>query len=220
MILRFFLFCLLLIPCEHVRANETLPVSIAVSEIPYVLSTEPDKVGDYNRLLDRITDIEVFVVPPARAERLFDKGEVDCLFPASTTTMDVPFALIQSETVTEVTAYLFSLKSYQSVEEFLGRAVALRRGFSFGKIRQNYSMKFVELESETRAIQFLLRGRVEAVIGYALDVENAIKELKVQPLYFNPSLPLYTAYEAFVCRDNSRNRDFVERINPIIKAFE
>lgn len=65
-----------------------------------------------------------------------------------------------------------------------------------------------------------MRGRVDAVIGYRLDVENAEKELGIEGLFFETSLPLYTAEEAFVCRDSTQHRKLFERINPIIASFK
>lgn len=113
------LICLLF--SSNGTAFERLRLQVGVSEIPYTLSQFKDKKGDYNRLLERLPELEIIFMPPARAGRMFDKKQLDCLFPASTATMVVHFDVIQSLPVSKVSAFVFSKDPYLSIDQFKGK---------------------------------------------------------------------------------------------------
>lgn len=216
-------FKCILIGCLLILANSSWvaaeqKIVLGVSEIPFLLSRGKEKQGAYNQVLKELeqeNSLDLFFMPPARAEVLFDKKEIDCLFPASKTTIPNADQLIQSDPLTTVDAYIFSIKEYPDLAFFENKTIAIRRGFSFGNIRDKLQARYVELENEQAALAFLQRGRADAMIGYLPDVLGAQKllDLPLDELFYHD--PIYSAQEAVVCHSNSLTLSFIENANQI-----
>jgi ABC-type amino acid transport substrate-binding protein len=197
-------------------------VIIGVSEIPNLLSQSEVNKGPYNEVLDNIKahneQIEIFFIPPARADIMFEKKTIDCLFPASKTTISHPETLLQSDKLATIHAYIFSRKAYDDPSFFTGKSVAIRRGFTFGGVRNRIDASYIELENETAGLQFLAKHRVEGVIGYLPDILGAQQLLGLSDVNYFYKTPIYSANEAIVCHKNESNRQFINQVNEIFKS--
>jgi ABC-type amino acid transport substrate-binding protein len=196
---------------------EQKSIVIGVSEIPNVLSKNKDQAGPYNKALDQMgvvnPKIELLYLPPARAQRLFDKAEISCLFPGSKTTIPDSSKLIESLPLTQVEAYIFSLTPYAEAADFSHQAIAIHRGFTYGNIRQKIPAKYVELEDEQATLLFLEKGRVAGVIGYLPDVQGALELMDLPKDRYFYGDAIYSAAEAMVCHDTPENQAFIEQVN-------
>lgn len=190
--------------------------TIAVSEIPALLNKGIEK-GPYNHLLDAIEDIEVVFAPPARVEILFDQKQVDCLFPASTKTMPSGENLLQSTAVQMVSAFIFTLRPYRTLSELNQTTIGLRRGFTFGRFRQEFDAEFIDLHTDLNAFEMLKKGRVRGVVAYLPDAKAALGHLKMKNVFYDKSQPIYQAPDAFVC--HPVHARFVERLNAKIEKW-
>ena len=196
---------------------EQKSIVIGVSEIPNVVSSKKEQAGPYNDVLDKLKiinpDLELVYSPPARAQRLFDKDVISCLFPASKTTIPDSNTLIESMPLTHVKAYIFSLKPYKEAADFSNKIIAIHRGFTYGNIRQKIQAKYVELEDEQATLQFLNKGRVDGVIGYLPDIQGALALMNVPEERYFYGDAIYSAAEAVVCHDTPANRAFIQQVN-------
>lgn len=202
---------------HHKGHGEEPSISIGVSEIPFLLGRTQSQRGPYNDALDKISilgqQIEIVYLPPARAEILYARKNISCLFPGSLESVDGKEHMIESNPLAVVHAFIFSLDKPLSSSNLNGQRVAIRRGFTFGGIRKVIDAKFVEVEPETAAIKFLMRQRVIAVIGYLPDILGAQKALKLDDLVLHRSDPIYSANEAFICHKTHKNINFVNDVN-------
>ena len=207
---------------KEALANDSSELTIAVSDIPNLISEDSNDYGPYNHILGEMSDLkfDLLYTPPARAELLFEKKQVDCLFPASVATMSGKNKLIQSAAFDRVQAYLFTSKPYVDISEYKRKAIAIRRGFAYGNIRQKFPAYYVELGSDVLTLEFLKLDRVEGVIGYLSDVRSASKLVATSLPYFNVKSPAYTAEDAIVCRESKDSLDLVGGVNSRLKEMK
>lgn len=196
------------------------PVVVAVSEIPNLLSKDPEKQGLYNRFIESIPDISLLYIAPARVEVEFNKGYINCLFPASKVTMENRSNLVESNPIQHVSAYLFAETPLNAEQLVKSSRVGIRRGFVFGRIRSKLNVDFVELQSDLETATFLELKRIDAFIAYLPDAKAAYQSLnKPLPIY-DVNRPLYTANEAFVCHKTEQNIGFINKVNPLIRHWQ
>ena len=194
-------------------------IIIGTSEIVGKLTKERNSTGFYDRFLSQLDNVELVFVPYSRFDALIADGTVDCLFPESITTTSNPEQFIQSDALSTVQAFIFSKMPYQSHQEFEGSGVSIRRGLSYGGVRQKLAANYVELGSDEALVKFLELGRVDAFIAYLSDVSEVYKNLNITTHFYLPTLPIYEAKEAFVCNNTNRNAAFIIKVNSQIKRF-
>ena len=215
--LKHFIFVSLLWFAQYSAAENQTQIVMGVSEIPYLLSMNNDKAVAYNPVLAELKTknkaLKFFFMTPARAEIMFDNRYFQCLFPASKTTIPNSERLIQSAALTSVEAYIFSKVKYADHQFFENKIIAIRRGFSYGNFRDVLQAKYIELEDDQATLQFLLKGRADALIGYLPDIIGAQKLLNIAPDTLFYHKPIYIAEEAIVCHDSATNRAFINKAN-------
>ncbi|MBT0587826.1 hypothetical protein [Alteromonas oceanisediminis] len=194
-------------------------VVIGTTEIPGQLTRHGQSNGEYDQLLAQLTDVTLIFAPYSRVERLFDRAEVDCLFPASTVTIPNKDELIESLPFTQSPAYLFSPYPYSDIQEFAGKTIAIRRGMSVGGIRETLPARYIDLDSEQALVQFLALRRADAFIAYLSDIETIYREAHRPLDFFAQDKPVYISHEAFVCRNSPRLMAFIVSVNEHIKRF-
>jgi ABC-type amino acid transport substrate-binding protein len=182
--------------------------------------TKPNhKPGPYNKILATFNELEVVFAPPARVDYLFQKHQIDCIFPASTATMSQPENFLESLSVNQNRAFLFTKKRYVSIEQFAGKNIAIRRGFSIGNIRKKLTANFIELNTDEALIEFLNKNRVDGIIAYFADIKSAYIA-KHQPLdFYLADSPIYEVEERFVCHKSTKTKSVLKRIDKTIAAM-
>ena len=208
------LFAWFLVP-SLALAKSSSSLTLGVSPIPQLIGEEPSEYGPYNRVLAEFTDakFELIFSPPARAERLFGKKQLDCLFPASVATMPDKSQLLQSEAIDKVKAYLFTREPYRQFRELHRISIALRRGFTYGNVKRWFPAYYVELGSDVLTLQFLHLKRVDAVVGYLPDIRSASLILAKPMPFFDVEQPVYAAADAIVCHQTPEARELIQSID-------
>jgi len=194
--------------------------TIAVSEIANTLTQPPAPEGLYNRFLSTLDNIDVVFMPPSRVEVEFYKDYLNCIFPASTETILEKDTLLESHPLAVTNAYIFTVEEQPLAELNEASRIGIRRGFSYGGIRQSFPANYIELDDDATVLQFLTLGRVDAVISYLVDIHGAAQSLRLPIPQFRKDRPIHTSREAFVCHDNSTNRLFIEQLNNAIHQWK
>ncbi|MCU7555329.1 hypothetical protein OCL06_12100 [Alteromonas sp. ASW11-19] len=192
-------------------------VVIGLTEIPNLLGRSETAMGEYNLFLEQIpAELELLFLPPARADREFEKAYVDCLFPASTAAMEVTHPVLQSEAVSVVSAYLFRKSPNGGVASNGLPVIAVRHGLSFGEARKRLNANFVETSGPLQSLNLLMKGRVTHALSYLPDMTGAARRLNVPVPYYDSQGAVYSAEDAFVCKDTEQNRVFLTEVNAFI----
>jgi hypothetical protein len=221
-----YLFILLLTSVPNTAYAENMhQYSIGMSEIPNLLGINENNQGPYNKIVDRLfgTDnsIEVKFLPPSRAEKLFAEKKLDCLFPGHIAVMDNRHALIQSAAVNINNAYIFSIKTYTTLDNFGKQHLSTRRGLSYGEVVTRIKARYLEVNSDKQNIELLQLGRIDGFIAYLLDAKAAYQQLGVPIHYYNPELPVYSIPESLICYDTPANQKLINASNQnISEMFE
>ena len=195
-------------------------ITVGVTELPNLLSSNPRLAGPYNELLANFNELELLYAPPGRIGLLWDQKKLDCLFPGSYKSMPNKQHFIVSDSANKVEAYLFTLAPYDSIKQLEDKTIAIRRGFSYGKIRERFSAEFVELESELALVEFLKLKRVDAIIAYHADIAASIKITSEKMPFYLATSPIYEVDDAFLCHKNSKNQLFIESANNVIHNWK
>lgn len=199
--------------------SKSEPLRIGVSEITALLATPDKPPGAYNKVLKEFSDLDLYFASPARVDLLFEKQDVDCLFPASTATIPNPDSFISSKPINITKAYIFSLTTYQSIQEFEGKRLAIRRGLSIGNIRKKFNAQYINIDSDTALIKFLHKNRTDGIIAYIADINSAYKALELPLDYYNQENPIHASLDAFVCHKTEINDKKMKEINKKIKEL-
>lgn len=194
-------------------------IIIGTSEIVGKLTRERDSIGFYDRFLSQLYNVELVFVPYSRFDALMADGTVDCLFPESITTASNPEQFIQSDALSTVQAFIFSKMPYKSHQDFEKRGISIRRGLSYGGVREKLAANYVELGSDEALVKFLELGRVDGFIAYLSDVSEVYKNLNINTHFYLPTLPIYEVKEAFVCHNTNKNAAFINKVNNQIERF-
>ena len=206
-----------------VGAEKNNVVNIAVSEIPNLLSQSPKLAGSYNSLIDNLDGVNIMYMPPARAGLEFDNRDfIECLFPGSKTNLTNADEILQSEPISEVNAYLFYYPNQLTKPKIddPNIHIAIRRGFSYGKIRLDIKASYTELNTDRETLQFLRSGRADAVIAYLSDMTGAAKTTSSPMPFYDSNAVLYSAPDAFICKSNYKTKQFIKRVNKQIIKFK
>lgn len=192
-------------------------LTIVTSEIPNFISEKASQKGLYNDFLDALPEQRLIFMPPSRIEVEFNKQYIDCIFPASSKGMGDTSGLIESSVVKDIVAYVFSVD-----EKWLERrqpAIAIRRGFDYGNVRESLNAQYVELSSDLDSIKMLASGRVDAIIGYLPEITAATALLGIPLLHYDVGKPLYIQKDAMVCHDKPSTREYIAQVNAVIAQW-
>lgn len=196
------------------------PISIGVSEIDFLLTKSPQTPGPYNTLLNKMKNVNLVFAPPGRAGILWDNKEVNCLFPGSSNAMPNKSNFVMSEPAFLSNAFLFSNTPYTTIDEFKFKRIAIRRGFSYGNIRDQFPATYVELETEAALVEFLLKNRVDAMIAYITDTYATFRDSNHQLPFYLQAQPVYQSVDAFLCHKNKQNIQFIKSANAVIHEWK
>lgn len=175
----------------------------------------------YNQVLEQLTvplnvDVDILFRPHARAEKLFDQHDADCLFPANINFIDEEPKPIASNAINYAKAYFFSLEPY--TRSIILNDPALRigfhRGFSYGQsLKHVASHKLVEVNTDKQNVGLLLKGRIESFIAYVPDINELLEKHKKHLFYYDLDKPVYVQEETIVCHSNPKNASFLKLVN-------
>jgi len=193
---------------------------LAIGVTPGLIEKSEHINNIYTEFLDKIDDNEKLFMPHARADMSFQKGQVDCIFPASLTTMPNKQQLVQSQPLNIVSAFVFTRHAPMSLSQLKGKNVALRRGLTYGNVRDKVEANFVDLNNVESGLLLLQKERVDAVIEYMQDLKAARNQLQLRklPSYLEDQ-PVYEAQDAVVCYNRPENLNFMNELNQIISSL-
>lgn len=201
-------------------AADSVRLKVGAPHIENLLNPLDDSPGPYNQIMSHFSQVQFYVAPQARIDKMFHQFDVDCIFPASTNNMLDPERFIQSAEIASIDAFLFSREPYQASSQFYKKNIGIKYGVSLGGIRQKLKANYVELESNEHLVKLLRAGRIDAFIAYEVDAIATYKLLDVEPDFHLASSPVYTTNEAFVCHRNEKNMAALHNINKVIASIE
>lgn len=196
--------------------EKTRELKVGIFEISTLLNENENTPGPYNIILQEFSYLETYFASPARVDLLFAQKKIDCLFPASTATMPSPQNYISSKPVNTTSAYIFATKPYESLDQFKGKILAIRRGLSVGNIRTNFDADFANITSDTAMIQFLHKQRADGIVAYLTDIKAAYESLALPMDYYRIDAPVHTSEDAFVCHKNAFTQAKIASFNRTI----
>ena len=210
----------LLFTCSSIAQERAKLLKVGLFEISSLLSENENTPGPYNIILQQFSGIESYYASPARVDLLFAQKKIDCLFPASTSTMPSPQNYVVSKPVNSTFAFVFSIEPYQSLQQFEGKVLAIRRGLSVGNIRTNFDADFANIASDTAMINFLHKHRADGLIGYLEDMQAAYKSMGLPMDFYNKAHPVHVSEDAFVCHKNAFTQAKITSFNRTIDALK
>ncbi|MEW6984400.1 substrate-binding periplasmic protein [Colwelliaceae bacterium 6471] len=196
-------------------------LTIAVGEMPFLFSGVPEDSGAYNVLFDTVKQqmtvpYKLLYVPVARADIVFINGQVDCLTPASTAKMAEKHKLIASQPYNYVTAYIYnstSEPSISSLHDLDKKIVAIQRGFTYGGKNFGENISVIAVGTINQSIEMLLKGRIDAFVGYESDVVNAFKEYDSSLIHTNKAFIVHSQSENIVCYKSKVTEQFIQQFD-------
>lgn len=191
---------------------------VAIGIIPGAIEDNPKLSNNYMSFIRQLDDSTLEFVPMARADLLFERHLVDCVFPGSTAQMSNREKLGQSKPLRTIYAYIFVKDKETLQHSFKDKNIALRRGLGFGNVRERLFANFIDLNSDELALKMLNKGRVDAVVAYFPDLVAAQHKMGERHLpYYDEKRPIYQAEEALVCHKNIKTDKYISTANQLIK---
>ena len=160
-------------------------------------------------------------MPHARADLNFENGKMDCIFPASLRMMPNKDDFIESKPIKIVRAFVFTFSKPINLQQLKGKNIALRRGLSYGNVRDKIDANFIELNNVESAMRLLRKHRVDAVIEYHQDLMAAKNQLQytTSPRFLKDQ-PVYQTQDSVVCHNNKSNQVFINELNEVIGTLK
>jgi ABC-type amino acid transport substrate-binding protein len=224
----FRLFLILIFASFTIEAadNSRKDLTIALLHTPGVLESESDNFP-YNKLLTYLSEnyeSKFFTryYPYKRAESLLLTKQVDCLFPVVKGKKREEFDTFYSETVNNISVFLFSIESdYKSFAEIKGKTIIHYRGFDYGywNLKDKDQVVFVPIENQKRAVGILQKGRATAYIDYYPDIKQTVSPKDFSRLKYSKKHPLKSFEDSFECYSSEDNKKFIIWLNKMIRTM-
>lgn len=195
-------------------------ISIAVGIIPGLLEKGLDSDNPYMQIVKQLPDANLIYLPLPRADKLFTKKRVPCIFPGSKAYIPKPELYIESAPVNTLLAYEFFRDKGSVIDDLTGKNVGIRRGLNFGKYRNRSKANFIELNSDANVLQMLYRKRTDAIVAYLPDLKAAHRKSGIRQFpYYNADTPIYKSHDALVCRISNETRNLVHAVNKLLPSM-
>jgi hypothetical protein len=225
LILIFCIFQELVINCSW--AQGMTHISFARTRINGVQMLEEPTLP-YNRLMDyfleNIKNIEMshHYYPAARGYFLFEKQQVDCVFPGDPSNIASSFNTVVSETFNKVNAYLFSFADTTFNDKNIeGKRLALIRGYVYGNNQKILTHpNLTTVQNSTHAIGMLKLGRVDAFADYYLDLSLNLPAEEMAALSYDQENPIASVKDQILCHSTPQNIRFINKVNKVIREMK
>jgi hypothetical protein len=200
--------------------------------LPYRLNEMGE--GGYNRLLDELRmqglQFDLSILPLKRWHNRTRSDKESCLFPVSVNalqTYDASYndiSLISSQPVDWVSLRVFTAPNrpvINTMDQLQGKRVATWKSHDSEPFTRDYNLSPDESRNESSQLQMLYAGRLDAIIGFAPDVNIAATSLKLPRPVYSPELSLLDREGAtLVCHDTEANRKLTREFDRLITKMK
>lgn len=107
-----------------------------------------------------------------------------------------------------------------SLEQLKGKQVGIRTGMPYGNAYRAAGLQSQAKNSIANNIRKVMRGRIDAFLGYAPDVWGFFDELNIKPLPHDAANPVAVHRDSILYRDTVATRVFVGKLDAAIKQME
>lgn len=193
-------------------------IRLGVYEIPTLLQANGQ--GSYDKVMAYVErnfryNWRYKAYPAEVLDKLFAEQQIDCIFPADRNFYGAP-GVLQSDYFNLSRVFIYTKPTHDvlvGVESLKGKRVGARKGATYGPKVDNAKLGLIYSPTIEQNILKLVNGRLDAFIAYVPDALFAFKSLNMEPLNHDPSSPLLTIEDGFLCHDSVQSRKFIRRLN-------
>ena len=172
--------------------------------------------GDYDKIVKGAGKLRVLT--PTAAEKLFIKGDAECLSPANADpnfyTYDFPVITSNSMFQAKIYAYTaMGTSEVKSLADLEGKKVGIRSGMPYGKQIDSSGLKFVKARDIETNIKRLKQGKIDAFIAYWPDSDSAFENSGSSPLTHAKDSPLAVHDDQVICRRSDKGKTVIQAVN-------
>lgn len=173
--------------------------------------------GDYDKIVEG-TAAKIRVLTPTAAEKLFMKGDADCLSPANNNAnfYQYEFPVITSKSMFQAKIYAYTAMGEPAINklsELTNLRVGSRSGMPYGKEISEARLNLVKARDIETNVKRLKQGKIDVFIAYWPDSDTAFSNLGISPLTHDQDTPLAVHDDQIVCRDTEVGRAIIEAVN-------
>lgn len=199
-------------------------IKIVSQEIPKAYWK--DGSGDYNQILNYLIhgypgDIEISFLPSSRAMKTFDTKNADCSFvDLAGNHQEATEFLGPTNTIT-VTAYTRAeLPDIRSPADM--RNIDFAIDVNLRETANEHNLKAtMSLQSQEQMIDLLVKGRIDAMIGFDYDLDLLVKELNYEDKLKKASVIFSEEQDGMLCHANPKTKLFRDIVRKNLqKAIE
>lgn len=175
--------------------------------------------GDYDKIVKSAGNLKVLT--PAAAEKLFIKGQAECISPANADTnfYTYDFPVITSNSMFQAKIYAYTPMGSPEIvnlSDLAGKKVGIRSGMPYGNKIDNAELKFIKARDIETNIKRLKQGKIDAFIAYWPDSDSAFDKVGISPLPHAKASPLAVHDDQVVCRDTAAGKAVIKAVNASI----
>lgn len=198
-------------------------MKIAGYDIPALI--QKDGSGEYDQKIANIQtqlaeNWQYDILPPARADKLFDAKALDCIFP-----YDRKFHLnkqtINSLPLGIAKAYIYSKAGtmpFKNIVQLQGLRVGARIGMLYGPEFDALSLHVEYVTTLEQNIDKINQSRIDAFVAWSPDSDAAFNNKNMAPLPHGA--PFVEHNDAILCHDTPKNRIFIDSFNKAILSLK
>lgn len=205
--------------------------TIKVVSFPLTRLVESHEKGVFVERLRRLSkaaelDIELSIVPVARASRFFRMGEYDIFFPAIPSRFpDTQKVLFLPEPVFSRKDYIFTRKGSKPLSTFRSlenRTVAITLNFSYAKeLFEVPGIEFVKGNSDKAAAKLLLTGRADA---YVVEINSALSAFRslnaLEKVQYTPEKPCHEQKGSYLFHNTKRGQRLQKQLSAAMAKLQ
>jgi ABC-type amino acid transport substrate-binding protein len=172
--------------------------------------------GDYNKILDYLLEgypgkVEVTFLPSTRLTKFFEEGDLDCTY-VSTDSLREGAEFIGPVNTISVTAYTRNeLPDITKPEELKNIPFAIDVNL-VGVAERNKLEPAMSLQSQEQMVDLLVKGRIDALVGYDYDLDLLTKEMKHTDKLKKTSIVFYELKDGMSCHATDRTKLFRDTV--------
>lgn len=172
--------------------------------------------GDYDKIVQGAGKLRVLT--PTAAEKLFIKGDAECLSPANANSnfYTYDFPVITSKAMFQAKIYAYTQVGapvISSLAELSGKKIGIRSGMPYGNEIDNSGLTFVKARDIETNIKRLKQGQIDVFIAYWPDSDSAFDNAGIAPLTHVKDTPLAVHDDQVVCRDTAAGQAVIQVVN-------
>ena len=109
---------------------------------------------------------------------------------------------------------------YTSLEELNGKLVAMLIGIPAAPLFGNLKPEIIFVQNEVLKVKMLVRGRVDAIVGWYPDTYTVFRSLGVEPTAHDRKLVLYNLDASLVCHSTPTTIALLRGVNSIMAQLK